>query len=377
MPRVLCMQGLIHPRHYTDAAHWAQELDTLFARHWVFVGLSSELEGLSHRGVRVGARELLLQCDKQGRPRAYLNACAHRHARLCESGLHQGAVRCPYHGWVYDREGVPVGVPQPQAFPQVLAQPEAHRLQEFACETAGQFIFVRLSSSGVSLKDYLGAQFDFLSGISPALEAVQDEFRLEVPANWKVVIENALEGYHVPAVHNQTFMQIDGMQRGYEAPADFLDQPLHSHMNHPADPQWLARFERRVEPQLGRWATRNAHYTHHHIFPNLTVTSFMGYSFHVQVFEPTAVDRTTVHSRTLGVAFEGQTLTGRKMIERIYADGHAFTHKVFAEDGGICAKVQAGLAQSQRLAVLGEGLEARVAHFHKAYASTLVAPSTD
>ena len=232
------MQGLIHPHQYTDALHWRQELSSVFARHWVFVGLLSELQGLSHRGVRVGERELLVQCDKQGRPRAYLNACVHRHAQLCGPGLHQGAVRCPYHGWVYDREGVPVGVPQPQAFPEVLAQPAAHRLQEFSCETAGQFVFVRLSPSGPTLQDYLGEQFAFLTQASAGLGPVQDEFRLEVSANWKVVIENALEGYHVPAVHNQTFMQIDGMQRGYEAPQDFTDQPLHSHMNHPADPQF-------------------------------------------------------------------------------------------------------------------------------------------
>ncbi len=369
------MQGLIHPHHYTDEPHWRQELAGLFANQWIFVGLLSELQGLSHRGVRVGARELLVQCDKQGRPRAYLNACVHRHAQVCGPGLHQGAVRCPYHGWVYDREGVPVGIPQPQAFADVLAQPGAHRLQEFPCETAGQFVFVRQSGSGPTLSDYLGVQYAFLAEISQGLGSVQDEFRQEVSANWKVVIENALEGYHVPAVHNQTFMQIDGMQRGYEAPQDFIDQPLHSHMNHPADPQWLASFKRRVEPHLGQWVTRNAHYTHHHIFPNLTVTSFMGYSFHVQVFEPTAVDRTTVHSRTLGVLFDGQSPTGGKMIERIYADGHAFTHKVFAEDGGICAKVHAGLKQSERLAVLGDGIEARVAHFHQAYVQALAASS--
>ena len=60
----------------------------------------------------------------------------------------------------------------------------------------------------------------------------------------------------------------------------------------------------------------------------------MGYSFHVQVFEPTAVNLTTVHSRTVGVEFTNATAVGAKMMEHIYADSHAFTRKVFDEDAG-------------------------------------------
>ena len=93
----------------------------------------------------------------------------------------------------------------------------------------------------------------------------------------------------------------------------------------------------------------------------------MGYSFHVQRFEPTSVDLTTVHSRTVGVEFTNATVAGVKMMGHIHADGHAFTHKVFDEDAGICRKVQTGLKNATRLAVLAEGIEARVRHFQSAY----------
>ena len=62
---------------------------------------------------------------------------------------------------------------------------------------------------------------------------------------------------------------------------------------------------------------------------------------------------------------------GRKMMERIYADGHEFTRKLFAEDGGICRKVQAGLRHAERYAVIGEGIEDGVAHFQRAYAAVM------
>ncbi len=359
---------MLSPSLYTNPLHHHTEIDGLFKSSWIFVGLKFELSGLSHQGVRVGNTNLLLQCDSQGKPRAYLNVCSHRHAQLCEPGKHTGVVRCPYHGWVYDREGVPVGIPQKQAFPQVVANPTAHRLAEFACEAVGQFIFVRKSSDGPGLQSYLGNQYDFLKRASQGMASVQDEFRKDVAANWKVVIENSLEGYHVPNVHSTTLMQADGMGREAEAPQFFLQDPLHSYLEHAADADWVKRFDRMAN-KIGQWPWRFEHYTHHFIFPNLTVTSFMGYSFHIQQFEPTAVDVTTVQSRTVGVDFSNATAAGSKMMEHIHADGHAFTRKVFDEDAGICKRVQAGVEQAIKPTLLAQGLEDRVAHFQRAYRS--------
>ena len=364
-------RGLISPSFYRDSEHLLLEYEYLFHQSWSFVGLAFELEGLSHRGVKIGKTSVIIQQDKNGKPRAYLNVCSHRHSQICDAGLHKGALRCPYHGWVYDREGIPTGIPQPQAFPEVVADKSAHRLKEFACETAGEFIFVRLSDHGPSLEEYLGQEYAFLVQASSGMSNLLDEFRLDVDANWKAVIENSLEGYHVPAVHNQTFMKVEGMASGHQAPVDNLVHTLHSHILHPADPEWLANFERRVEPKLGKWAWRFPHYTHRLIFPNLTVTSFLGYSFHIQRFEPTAVDRTTVHSRTVGVNFENQSPVGAKMIEQIYADSKIFTDRVFTEDADICRSVQQGLNSAERLAVIGLGIEDRVLHFQRAYHSLM------
>jgi phenylpropionate dioxygenase-like ring-hydroxylating dioxygenase large terminal subunit len=358
--------ALIPPSRYREAIWHSHEQAGLFRSAWMFVGMKFELEGLIHRGVKVGDTELLIQRDATGQPRAFLNVCSHRHAQLCGHGLHQGAVRCPYHGWVYDREGLPVGIPGKAAFPAVVASPQSHRLFEFACECAGEFIFVRLADTGCGLADYLGESWSFLQEISQGMTGLLDDFRAEVQANWKVVIENSLEGYHVPAVHNNTFMHVQGMDLAGFLPVDYLDDPRHSHMTHRANPDWVARFSR-MEKKIGRWPNRFEHYFHRLVFPNLTITSFMGYSFHVQVFEPSDIERTTVHSRTIGVNFEGQNPTGAAMIERMHADGHVFTRQVFEEDASICAKVQAGIRQARRPAQLGEGVEDRVVHFQRAY----------
>lgn len=362
------MIGKIPPRAYVSRECLELEYTKLFRSSWLFAGLMIEIQGGKYQGVMLGDIGVLLQCDDNGRPRAFLNVCSHRHARLCEPGVHSGKVRCPYHSWTYNREGVPVGIPSKKAFPDVLAEPERYRLREFECEVVGQFIFVRIGSAigAPTLQEYLGTQYGFLMRASQGMDCLLDEFHADVEANWKVVVENSLEGYHVPTVHSQSFMQIDGMSKESAAPKFSFDDELHSYLEHAADREWLEKFQR-LEAKIGRWPWRLEQYTHHLVFPNLTITSFMGYSFHVQRFDPVSVDKTRVHSRTIGVQLEGATEMGLKMMQRIYEDGHEFTRKVFAEDGEICRKVQAGLRQAGSLAVLGDGIEDRVAHFHKAY----------
>ena len=367
------MSTQVAPDWYRSPIHFeGREREAIFSECWVFVGMTSELSNGQCLCCSVGSTSIVVQRDSSEKPRAFLNVCSHRQAQLCEPGLHSGPLRCPYHGWVYDRSGIPVGIPQKRAFPQVVAEPTRYRLTEFACDAAGQFVFVRLSSAGPSLRDYLGSQHDFLTKISDGMATKLDEFRKDISANWKILIENSLEGYHVPAVHSNTFMEIDGMDRAPSAPKFFFQDALHSHLEHDADSGWLQRFAR-VEAKIGKWPCRFEHYTHHFVFPNLTVTSFMGYSFHIQSFEPTAVDRTTVHSRTMGVELQDSSAVGKKMLEQIHADGHAFTRKVFEEDAGICQKVQAGIRNAVRPPVLGNQIEDRVAHFQRAYAQIAVA----
>jgi phenylpropionate dioxygenase-like ring-hydroxylating dioxygenase large terminal subunit len=157
---------MIPPINYHSTEVFQTEQNGLFSQCWIFVGLKLEFEGLSHAGRRVGNHQLVIQLDADGHPHAYRNVCSHRSSRLCKEGIHTGAIRCPYHGWVYDRLGIPVGIPIKEAFPEVIAKPDEFKLQEFTCESVGQFIFVRISSKGESLKDYLGDEYDFLNKCS-------------------------------------------------------------------------------------------------------------------------------------------------------------------------------------------------------------------
>ena len=144
----------------------------------------------------------------------------------------------------------------------------------------------------------------------------------------------------------------------------------HSYMVHKADEKWLRKWQR-FEHSLGLWPFKFDHYIHQLIFPNLTVTSFMGYSFHIQRFHPDAVGQTTVHSRIYSVDCEGQTEQGASIMRTVYDEGTRFTRKVFTEDQRVCEAVFKGIQHADRAAILGEQMEKRIAHFQRNYVQAI------
>ena len=329
--------------------------------------MEDDLGPNSHLGLRVGVKDILIQLAEKNLPKAFINSCSHRGSLLCEEGRQDGRIRCPYHGWVYDKEGIPVGIPSKECFPEVIANPKEFRLQVVQCAKVGKFIFVSLAKNPISLADFLGDQYGFLESISLGLKDVIQDFKKSLHSNWKVVIENSLEGYHVPMVHKKTFLVADGMSKSSEDVTTNLENKYHSSMNNHASPEWIQSFENKLSKKIGLWPYKNNHYTHHHIFPNTTITSFLGYSFHIQIFKPISHNVTEVYSRTYNTSFKNQSVVGEKLIAKIYEDSKQFTMKVFEEDTLICEKVFRGLSNAKKNLILGQGIEDRVQHFQKAY----------
>ena len=97
----------------------------------------------------------------------------------------------------------------------------------------------------------------------------------------------------------------------------------------------------------------------------------MGYSFHIQRFQPDEVGRTTVHSRIYSVRCEGQTEKGAAIMRSVYDEGRRFTQKIFGEDRLACERVFRGMRHASRHAVLGQHVEKRLAHFQEFYLRAL------
>jgi choline monooxygenase len=195
------------PRLYTSPEFFAQEQDYLFERSWVFVGVTDELpEAGTAVPVTVAGKPVVIVRDRQDTLRAFHNVCSHRGTLLVGKRLERrGSLRCPYHSWCYGLDGTLKATPHiggHGVHSHSDLDVAKHGLRPVRCETWHHLIFVNLSGEGPSLDSViapLAARWPIDYGRLRLGGVGSFEFK----ANWKLVIENFLESYHLPTVHPQ------------------------------------------------------------------------------------------------------------------------------------------------------------------------------
>jgi phenylpropionate dioxygenase-like ring-hydroxylating dioxygenase large terminal subunit len=191
---------------FTDAGRYDLEQTKVFRRLPVPVGLSARLPEpgsvLAHDGYGV---PLVLTRDKDGVVRAFLNACQHKGSKVVESCEPHKAGRlvCPYHAWTYKLDGQLMGVPRQETFAGL--DKSTRPLAQLPCRESGGLIWVILDRHAPadfsSLSDQLAVDFEAM-GIPQS--HVYGHKRFDLQANWKLVLEPFLEGYHVQRLHAQS-----------------------------------------------------------------------------------------------------------------------------------------------------------------------------
>ena len=105
--------GQISREIFVNEAIYAEELERVFARAWLFVGHESQIPNPGDFFVSCMGEESVLLCrDRANQIHVFLNSCRHRGMKVCRYDEGNAAVlTCPYHGWSYSTDGKLVGVP--------------------------------------------------------------------------------------------------------------------------------------------------------------------------------------------------------------------------------------------------------------------------
>lgn len=195
---------------YVEPQVLQEETERIFRRTWQLACHESDLPRPGSFLVFDLLREsAIVVRGKDGRVRAFHNVCRHRAFRLLDGeGESPGRIRCRYHGFSYGLDGHLAGVPGEEDFPGLNRATMG--LRPVALENWQGFLFVRFGDdSGASIAQQLAPLASTLSAYRMAeMRPLGGEARNTVRCNWKVAVENNIEGYHIPLAH-------PGLQRLY------------------------------------------------------------------------------------------------------------------------------------------------------------------
>ena len=302
---------------YTDPRFHALEREAVFGRSWQYIADRTALAAPGHVVVvEVAGEPIIAVRDRAGALHAFFNVCRHRGGPLAVKDEDCDMLICKYHGWTYRLDGMLRGVPH---FNRVeLFDKEDYGLTRVPLDQWEGLVFVHLGPSPAPLEATVAGIRERVAPTRLGALRFARAVTYEVRCNWKVYVDNFLEGYHVPYVHPELYTLYD-----YE--------------------HYVTEIHDRYSVQIGPLtAQRNVYTTgggeglYYFVFPNLMLNVVPG-RLQLNVVIPTAVDRCQVLFR-----YYYDDLDAPGAGERIEADLR-FSDHVQREDAEICARVQQGL----------------------------------
>ena len=338
---------------YVDPSALERERERVFARSWQLVAYAEDLSSPGDFVTADVAGEPVVGArGEDGALRAFSNVCRHRAGPVASGKGRRSTFRCGYHGWTYALDGRLVATPE---FDGVLDFDRTRvRLPELRIEAFGPLLFVQLDPDAPSLRTVLAEMTAETATLG--LERLRFYRRrdYEVACNWKVYVDNYLEGYHIPVVHPGLFREIDYGAYRVETRGHHSRQHAPVRSTSP-DSLYRRRLEKRTEPEaLYYW-----------LFPNLMLNVYPD-NVQVNLVLPLDTARTLVRFDWL---FPDPARPG---FSEDFERSFAFSDEVQREDEAICEAVQRGLRSRfydrGRLSVKREN---GVHHFHRLLAGAL------
>lgn len=186
-----------------------RERDQVWMHTWLYLGHETEIANPNDFKVRTIAGRPLIFCrDSAGAVHAFLNSCPHRGTVLCrETEGSSKLFQCFYHAWTFRNNGDVAAIPDADAYE---SSEEFRALMSLRAvprlDIHEGYVFIAFDPDVPPLREHLGDAADYMTMIEQqhvagmtTLPGVQ---LYSVRGNWKLAVENAMDGYHFAPTHN-------------------------------------------------------------------------------------------------------------------------------------------------------------------------------
>jgi choline monooxygenase len=225
---------------YTSAEWLKAENERLFSRTWMLAGFCHDVPKKGDVSpVELAGMPLLVLRDNDGQIQVFHNVCRHRGAVIVpEKCSGQRILTCPYHAWAYGLDGKLRSRPHFYGGDKHDTDPgpDAPGLVPVRHAVWHDLIFVNISGDAIPFEEHWEPfarrtqDYDF----SALRYARTLEF--DVKGNWKLILENFFDAYHVPSVHPKL--------------EEFA--PIHTRVGTQIEGPWFHNTNPITEPQEGR-----------------------------------------------------------------------------------------------------------------------------
>lgn len=322
-----------------------RERRQVFDKSWIYVGHESEVAKPGDFQSRwVAGRPVIFCRGTDGTVRCFLNTCRHRAATVCrERHGNTNRLVCVYHGWSYDIDGNLVRVPGREHYGPEFKEADFGLTPVPRLEAYKGFWFAAFDRAIAPLHDYLADAREYLDLVvdqSPTgeMEIVAGTQEYDIKANWKLLVENSFDDYHLISTHSTylEYMRDSGvnvaLQKGLLMPAHGIGKALGNghavvdNTNYRGRPvaAWIplygedakaeiAQIRAELVARLGEARAHRVADTNRNlvVFPNLVIND--GSSVTVRTFWPVAADRMRVTAWALGPKGESETARARRL----------------------------------------------------------------
>lgn len=297
---------------------------------------------------------LVVARGKDGKVRAFINACRHRGMQVASGSGRAQAFVCPYHAWSYGLDGSLKAIPGEEGFPGLATGD--HGLVEVSAMEKGGLIYVM--QKGEISPEMLENSRDYFS---PGQQLFKQSENTD-QANWKLLTETLLEGYHIKSLHKKSFYPygLDNVNLvetyGANARVTFPFRRIEKLRDVPAD-------KRRASGMLT---------SVYHLFPNASVSVLSKHS-NLTIMEPLSPSSTQM---VIYLVTPDQTVENPIPLEDVERDAQFVNESGQDEDREAACLIQQTVTAEANSHLTFGYFEKAIVNFHKHLSDRIFNPQS-